>query len=66
VKLNQPKLAVESFEKGLEIGQYCFGKDHPEYLEEFEILEKMKMAVANKKPFDQTVIQWFDDRIMMT
>ena len=57
--LHKERLAVLFMEKVVEINHNCLGEDHTDYSKELEVLIRMKAAVEQAQPFDDTVMKWF-------
>lgn len=52
-------MAILWAKKELEVDRYCLGKDHPDYRKELKIIGKLRAAVKNSKPLDESVTEWY-------
>lgn len=59
LKLRRAKMAILWAERELEVDRYCLGEDHPDYRKGFEIIGKLKAAVENSEPLDESVTEWY-------
>jgi hypothetical protein len=46
-------------EKELEIDRYCVGNDHPDVVQQVEIVDRLKAIKGGAGEFDQAIIDWF-------
>lgn len=62
LKLGNRKMLLLWAEKELEVDQYCIGEDHPDYVKEHDIVERLRAAAEGSEPIDKCVTDWFSLR----
>lgn len=60
--LGKMEMALLWAEKELELDRVCVGGDHPHIQVERDAIEKLREAIQDSRPVDESVFEWFDPK----
>lgn len=60
--LGKMEMALLWAEKELELDRVCVGGDHPHIQVDHDAIEKLREAIQDSRPVDESVFEWFDPK----